>query len=182
MQPNAVSLTAFLQIFGETCAVALSERNANPQLFEILLQGFPSEIDFPRVAELPDVSFELGFAETSDAAAHAPESLLGKPPIQHVPIGLHEAPTQFTAIHVVHDRADHEGCILNTNLTAEGLGQCLVEQGRLPELRQGKEIAAFFLRRSSRFESLGELVVTSRISGKGKDSHEGRKKIRIDRR
>ena len=62
MQPDAPSLTAFLQIFGETAAEALSEGNADPQLFEILIQGFPAEIDFPSVEEQPDVSFEFGLA------------------------------------------------------------------------------------------------------------------------
>ena len=40
VQPDARSLTAFSQIFTETATVALSEGNADPQLFEILIQGF----------------------------------------------------------------------------------------------------------------------------------------------
>ena len=65
--------------------------------------------------------------------------------------------------------------------TVESFGQRPVEQGRLPKHRQGKEIAALLLRSRSRFEPLGELVVTSCISSKGKNGHERRKKIWINR-
>jgi hypothetical protein len=62
MRNSDLFLITTLQVFSQTSAVSLSEGNADPQLFKILIQGFPAEIDFPTVEELPDISFEFGLA------------------------------------------------------------------------------------------------------------------------
>lgn len=52
-------------------SVSLLNRNGNPQVFKILIERFPAEIDFARSEKASDVSLKFRGGEADDAAAHA---------------------------------------------------------------------------------------------------------------
>ena len=48
-----------IQICAQGAAVSLSDRDDDPQLFEVLFECFPAEIDLAGFEEVPHISFQF---------------------------------------------------------------------------------------------------------------------------
>ena len=77
----------------------------------------------------------------------ATQATLGKQLVHSVPIGLYELPGLFANIDIVEQAADEERRILGPDLVGQGFCQGAFEELGCSKGREGKEIAAFFLRR-----------------------------------
>ena len=117
-------LSVSIQVGAQGAAVSLSDRDGDPQLFEILIQRFPAEVDLARYEKVPHLSFEFRCGEVDDPTAHAPQPLFGEQLVHLLPVRFHKGPGQFSAIDIAQDGADEKRRVLRAEFSADGTGEC----------------------------------------------------------
>ena len=165
-------LSVSIQVCAQGEAVSLSDRDGDPQLFEILIQRFPAEVDLARCEKVPHVSFEFRCGEADDPAAHAAQPLFGEQLVHLLPVRFHKSPGQFSAIDIAQDGADEKRRVLRADFSADGAGECAFEQCLGLECREREEIAPFFLRCGGGAEPFVKFVVPGCVARMREDRDE----------
>ena len=109
-------------------AISFSDRHRYSQLFQILIDRFPTEVDLARYEKVPHVSFEFRCGKTDDSAAHAAQPLLGEQLVHLLPVRFHKCPSQFSAIHIAQHGADEKRRILRADFSTDGAGKRAFKQ------------------------------------------------------
>src|SRR5262245_26566598 len=83
------------EIRAQGIAISLADRDDDPQLFEILIECFPSQIDLARFEESAHISFEFRCGKVTDPATKSTHPLLGKQLVHLFPVRFHKIPSQL---------------------------------------------------------------------------------------
>ena len=113
-------LSVSIQVRAQGAAVSLPDRDGDPQLFEILIERFPAEVDLARCEKVPHVSFEFRCGEADNPAAHAAQPLFGEHLVHLLPVRFHKSPGQFSAVDIAQDGAHEKRRILRADFSADG--------------------------------------------------------------
>jgi hypothetical protein len=168
---------AMLVIMGSLIAnnglsVSIADRDGDPQLFEILIERFPAQIDLARGEELPHIPFEFRCGEADDPAAHAAQPLFGEQLVHLLPVRFHKGPGQFSSIDIAQDGADEKRRVLCADFSADGASQRTVEQYFRLGWRKREDITPFFLRRGGSTVLFVKFVVPGCVARMCEDSDE----------
>ena len=123
---NGLSVSIQVRAQGET--VSLPDHDRNPQVFKILIQRFPAEVDLAQCEKVPHVSLEFRCGEADNPAAHAAQPLFGEHVVHLLPVRFHKSPGQFSAIDIDQDGAHEKRRILRADFSADGADKCAFKQ------------------------------------------------------
>ena len=106
-----------------------------------------------------NVALPLRADQGRGALVHPAVRAPGVEPLHGLPVLLDELPGEATAIHALEQAADEKRRVLTAHFAVDRHLEGLLEELRLPEAREGIEVALLLLRRACPLVAIAELGV-----------------------